>query len=202
VPGQRYTVTLQLNAIAHHLPVGHRWRLALAPDYWPIAWPSPQPATLTVYTGPHTCLTLPVRPPRTSDLDLPAFGPPEHAAPLSAEEMLPGTRTRTFSYDDSQLRLISVSDDGRLRLTGSGIEMYSRLIDTYEISQGQPLTASIQCNWELELARDDWRVRIVTKSRMTADASNFMLTNTLHAYEGSELISSNTWNKSFTRDGN
>jgi putative CocE/NonD family hydrolase len=64
IPCQRYTVTVGLNAIAHSLPAGHRWRVAISPTYWPHAWPSPEPVTLTIFAGPASWLTLPMRPQR------------------------------------------------------------------------------------------------------------------------------------------
>ena len=63
-PGKRYRVRVQLNDIAHVFPAGHRIRVAVSTSYWPIAWPSPEPVTLTLYAGAST-LELPVRPPRT-----------------------------------------------------------------------------------------------------------------------------------------
>ena len=59
-------------------PPGHRIGLALSSSYWPIAWPSPELATLTIDTG-ATMLTLPVRPPRPEDATLRPFDPPESA---------------------------------------------------------------------------------------------------------------------------
>ena len=58
-PGERYTVRVRLNAIAHAFPPGHRLRVAVSPTYWPWAWPSPESVTLTVHDGR---LELPVRP--------------------------------------------------------------------------------------------------------------------------------------------
>ena len=59
-PGRRYAVRLQLNDAAHAFPAGHRIRLALSTTYWPIAWPSPEAATVTVSTG-GSRLSLPIR---------------------------------------------------------------------------------------------------------------------------------------------
>ena len=60
VPGRKYRVEIALNDIAQAFPAGHRIRLALATSHWPIAWPSPEMATLLVSTGNST-LSLPVR---------------------------------------------------------------------------------------------------------------------------------------------
>ncbi len=62
-PGTFYRVRVQLNDIAHAFPAGCRLRLALSTCYWPIVWPSPQAAMLSVRTG-SSVLHLPVRPPR------------------------------------------------------------------------------------------------------------------------------------------
>ena len=61
VPGRRYQVRIQLNDAGAVLPAGHKVRLALSTSYWPMVWPSPEKATLTVLGG---TLDLPVRPPR------------------------------------------------------------------------------------------------------------------------------------------
>ncbi len=63
-PGRRYTVRLQLNDAAHAFPAGHRIRLALSTTYWPIAWPSPEAATVTVSTGGRAFAPDPGRTPR------------------------------------------------------------------------------------------------------------------------------------------
>ena len=60
-PGRRYRATVQLNGVAQAFPPGHRIRLSLSTSYWPLAWPPPKPALLSVYEGSST-LTLPVRP--------------------------------------------------------------------------------------------------------------------------------------------
>ena len=61
-PGQRYEVQLSLNMAGHRFLTGHRLRLALAPNYWPHAWPSPETVQLQLYTGAASHLRLPKRP--------------------------------------------------------------------------------------------------------------------------------------------
>ncbi len=62
-PGELTQATVDIDDIAHHFPAGHRIAVSLSTTYWPIAWPSPDLATLTVTLG-TSHLTLPVRPPR------------------------------------------------------------------------------------------------------------------------------------------
>jgi putative CocE/NonD family hydrolase len=194
VPGQPYTVTVRLNATGQHLPAGCRWRLALSPDYWPMAWPSPEPVTLMVHTGSASRLTLPTRPPQPGDAALPAFAPPESAAPPPTEVTRTGRRERTFHRDIVTGKLVSTSiaDDGGVRFLDNGEVMDAALVDTYTIYEGQPLTAHVQSDWRLTLSRGDWRVRIETRSVMTCDAQNFHVTNTLDAFEGDARIYART----------
>lgn len=54
---------------------------------------------------------------------------------------------------------------------------------------------------ECSLEREGWRTRIVTSSRMTADAEHFHVENTLRAWEGDEPVFERTWHRSVPRDG-
>ena len=59
-PGRRYRVEIQLNEAGHRFAAGNRVRIALSTAYWPISWPAPEKATLTITAGEST-LALPVR---------------------------------------------------------------------------------------------------------------------------------------------
>ena len=61
VPGHAYDVTIDLSLIAHRFKAGNRIRLALSESLWPLVWPSPRVATLTLTHGASS-LDLPVRP--------------------------------------------------------------------------------------------------------------------------------------------
>ena len=49
--GQRYRMRLQLNDCGAGFPAGHRIRLALSTAYWPMVWPAPETATVTISGG-------------------------------------------------------------------------------------------------------------------------------------------------------
>jgi hypothetical protein len=78
VPGERYRVRLQLNDCGTTFPAGHRIRLALSTTYWPMVWPAPHDATVTILAG---TLDLPLRPSRPEDAALPSFPVAETAPP-------------------------------------------------------------------------------------------------------------------------
>jgi predicted acyl esterase len=79
VPGEHYRVHLKLNDCGATFPAGHRIRLALSTAYWPMVWPAPHDATVTILGG---ALDLPARPPRPEDASLPSLPTAETAAPV------------------------------------------------------------------------------------------------------------------------
>ena len=127
-PGQRYTVTITLNGIAHAMPAGHRWRLAVSPTYWPLAWPSPETITLTLFTGQASSITLPVRSPQADDAALPPFEPAEHASYIAHKVLRVPDRQRTVQRDlvSGASQLVDFIDAGCRRLTDSGLEFESK----------------------------------------------------------------------------
>jgi putative CocE/NonD family hydrolase len=189
-PGQRYTVRIRLDVAGHKLLAGHRWRLSVSPTYWPQAWPSPEPVTLTIFTGAASQLTLPVRPPRAEDGGVPPFEPPESSPPLKFEQVESHLHKRFVQRDIGQktLELVDVADSGRKKLLPHGLEFYSQSKDVFTITEADPLSAAIRCKYTMELQRDAWQIRIETSSTMSADAEAFYITNVIDAYEGNTRI--------------
>lgn len=190
LPGEFYDVTLQLNVCGHILPVGHRWRLALSPTYWPHAWPSPEAATLHIRIA-NSQLVLPMRNAGPHDEDLAAFGPAEVADPLAHEMLRKPNRQRLVQYDTAQQpahwSLTDHFDDGREKFLSDGLIYDNDHHDVHTLIEGDPLSAYNRCEREIRIERGDWRVRIETISELTCDADTFFVTNELRAYEGDDL---------------
>ena len=87
-PGKRYQVQVKLNDCAQSLSPGSRLRLAISSSYWPIVWPSPEAATLSVLTGASS-LELPLRQACAKDDELAEFEAAENAAELNATRLRP-----------------------------------------------------------------------------------------------------------------
>ncbi|MEC1522745.1 CocE/NonD family hydrolase [Neobacillus niacini] len=202
VPGERYTVNVRLNAIGHVLPAGHRWQVALSPNYWPHAWPSPEPVTLKVFSSEKTRLTLPVRPPQERDQELPVFGAPETARVAEREILRKESRTRKVHHDliKGEWVLEDFSDEGARRLLGNGVEYGSTNRNIYTIAEGDPLSAEVCCEWTLDVGRGEWQTRLESVSTMKADAERFFITNELTAFEGEKQVFTKKWNTEIPRD--
>jgi predicted acyl esterase len=201
-PGQPYTVTIRLNAIAHRLPAGHRWRVAVSPTYWPHAWPAPAAVTLTLYLGQDSYLQLPVRPSQPQDEAITPFEPPEHAPFLAHRRLRSEARQRTVEHDLIQEKWILVErvEGGLCRLEASGLEFGSTDTNIYTIVEGEPLSAMVRCDRMVSLGRGDWQTRVETSSLMSADAEQFHVTSTLDAYEGNTRVFTRTWHCTVPRD--
>jgi hypothetical protein len=200
-PGETYQVSVRLNVAAHRLVAGHRWRVSVSPTYWPHAWPSPVPVTLTVYMGTESQLSLPVRIPGTLDKTLAPFGDPEGAAMLEFESLRHEDANRTLSYDSvkGQLQMVDRIDDGRNRLS-NGIIYDSVITNIFSILEGQPTSARVECKRQIEVSRDDWVTRVETSSVMTSDKNYFLLTNVLNAFEGPVRVFTKSWTSKICRD--
>jgi predicted acyl esterase len=201
-PGRRYTVTVQLNAIAHVLPVGHRWRLAISPTYWPWAWPSPDPVTLGIFTGGTSALRLPVRPPQPEDRRLAPFDPPEGtpAAPTEVLSMAVHCVTLRRDVAVGRFELTDHHDGPHVRLRESGREYNGSYTCTYSIVEGDPLSACATCESSSVVGRGGWQTRVVTSSVLSADEDTFHVTCVLHGYEGLACVYAKTWTFAVPRD--
>ncbi len=186
-PGKRYDVRVQLDDIAWAFPAGHRIRLAISTAYWPMIWPSPQAATLSVHGGQST-LSLPVRAPR--DEALREFPAAEAAPAQHTEELRAPHNERTIEQDlasgESILRIFD--DFGETRDLDTGMCMGTVARETYHIEPDDPLSASVVTHWTETLAREGWSTRTETVAAMHANAESFYLSGRIEAYEGDELI--------------
>jgi len=201
-PGQRYTVTVRLNAIAHHFSAGHRLRVGISPTNWPHAWPSPTPVQLSVFPE-NSRLILPVRPVRAEDALLPPFAPPEGSAPLQLEWLRTSTDRYLHTHDIVTQRhtLKRSTKDGCFRIVAHGLENESWGDDIFSITEGQPLSASVRCERNIRIARGPWQTRVSTVSVMTSTATHFHVTNALEAFEGETRVFAKNWRFSIARDG-
>ena len=195
VPGQVYTVGVQLNAAAHTLQAGHRWRVAVSPTYWPHAWPSRRAATLTLFIGQDSFILLPVRPPKAMDEKHEPFPEPEGAPLIEAyaERHDSGRRSLHYNPASGELTMLDEIDEGRTHFAASGLTWDARNSNLYAITEGLPLSARVECRREIEISRGEWKTRVKTFSEMSSDQDFFHLTNLLDAYEGEAKVFSKSW---------
>ena len=172
--GQLYRVRIQLNDAASVFPAGHKIRLALSTTYWPMIWPSPEKATLTIVAG---TLDLPLRPAQALDqvrpLPEPVVAPPEKP-----------TRVRPGVARIDRLNL-ELGTEGKFR---------------FHIDEDDPLSAMVETERTQTISRDAWRIRIETRIRLSCTRDAFLLQADLRAWEGASEVCYREWTRSIPRD--
>lgn len=201
-PGRRYRATLPLNGVAQAFPPGHRIRLSLSTSYWPLAWPAPKPALLSVHEHSST-LTLPVRPVDEPD-EVPSspFGEPEGTPPLAMTQVTPSEERWDVKRDliDYRSELDIVKDRGTVRFEDIGLEAGRRAHERYTAVADDFTSVGGETTWTMRFRRDDWDVRVVTHTRLTCSETDFFVDATLDAYEADRRVFSRTWNEQVPRD--
>lgn len=201
-PGRRYRARVQLNGVAQAFPPGHRIRLSLSTSYWPLAWPPPKPALLSVYEDSST-LTLPLRRTEASDEErqLP-FGEPEGTPPVAATQLTPREERWDVKRDlvgyGAELEI--VKDAGTVRFEDTGLDVGRRAYERYTAVADDFTSVGGESTWTMRFSRDDWEVRVVTSTVLRCGEAEFRVDATLDGYEGDRRVFSRVWNETLPRD--
>lgn len=202
VPGQMTEATVTLEAVANAFPAGHRIALSLSTTYWPIAWPSPEAATLTIRTG-ESRLTLPVRPSRPEDADLRPFDPPEAAekTPHRYEDH-PDAMVRRVTHDllSGRYRVDFPRWTGITHMPDIGHVHRAQGLSRYEVTEGDPLSATTITRFRVEIARGDAICEHYSEGRLTCDATHFRVEVDLTVRENGQVIHEGRWDERIERD--
>ncbi len=199
-PGKPERVTLTLNNIAQRFPEGHRVRLAISSSYWPLAWPSPRPARLTIYPE-NSRLILPSRPPRAEDLLLRGLGEPRKAPAPPATLLAPAERRWTVTLDlgSNRVELHVINNDPRIRLEEHGLEVGREAREIYSYLNNNYATVRGFVEQVRHFKRGDWEVQTVTRTTLTSTEESFLIRATLDAYEGDARVFARSWDEEIGR---
>jgi putative CocE/NonD family hydrolase len=202
-PGRFYSVAVDLNLCGHRFMAGHRIRLSIASAYWPLIWPAPSAATLTVRTG-ESVLSLPTL--TSPGIEI-TFPPPAHG-PLTPITTLDPGLIRRYSQQDHVTgehtyvteAVGGVFGEGVLRFDEIGTEVAHSLKRELTIKDDDPLSARYVLTQTFEMGRDGWRTRIDVELTMRSDRDTFYLTGVLNAFEGEAHVMTKTWEQAIARD--
>ncbi|MCQ4118437.1 CocE/NonD family hydrolase [Rhodococcus tibetensis] len=203
--GRKYRIRLQLNGAAQVFPAGHRVRLSLSTSYFPLAWPPPEPVTLTVSTG--GTLTLPVRPPRDEDdARLRDLGQPRAAEKLAVTRLRQGEHHwRTIRDLESSTSTLEIVDDqGSFRIDEIGTVVSRATREWFSFRGNDVNSARGETQTVRRYERDDWRTEVRTRTILTSTATEFVITAELDAYEldaahGDRRVHSQNWHRRIPR---
>jgi predicted acyl esterase len=175
-PGAFIDVELPLKLTARRLAAGSRLRLALSGSLWPLLWPSPEPADLTIDLA-HASLDLPVR---VAAWNEPAFeiplapGAPDDPAGHALLKSRSDGRDATFEETASPSRFTVRDRDLHVERSGADVtcQMTRGGDNRWRVTQG---TA-----WR----RGEWACAVEAEVELTADAEAFHIRERLVARLG------------------
>lgn len=195
------TVTVRLNAAGHHLRAGHRWRVAVSPVYWPHAWPSPHAVTLQLDTT-ASFLTLPVRHESMPACTPMQFAPVELMPEVGITDLRAEHRRRYEVVDQTThaYALHDENDHGAFQ-RADGLTYDHVSADRYFLTDGDPLSARTECEHRITIGRGAWQTRVETWSEIRCDATHFIVTNRIRAYEGDVQVLVKDFHERIARDG-
>lgn len=205
-PGRAYEVAVPLFAIGHAFAAGNRIRVSVSASLWPWAWPSPEAVAVELDTG-YGEVTLPVRTPRPAEEqdDHGSYAPPREVPPHTVEfTPIAGERQVHWNAETCEQTITATPADGTMVDRADGLTRTGRDLNRFRLTEGDPLSATVECEREETIGRGEWATRVRTWSRMTADTSEFLVVNRLCAYEGSgereREVFSRSWTLTVPRD--
>ncbi|MHB1869488.1 MAG: CocE/NonD family hydrolase [Steroidobacteraceae bacterium] len=203
-PGRFYDVHVALNVCGHRFPPGHRIRVSIGTAYWPMVWPAPYPAALSIDTSAST-IELPVR--HATGGPQVAFEPPAHGPMTPVTVVDPGSVRRISIQDHVTGENTYITEgigglfgEGILRLDDIDFQVAHTLKRELTIRDDDPLSAHYVLTQSYEMGREGWRTQIATRADMHSDRENFYLIGTLTARLNGEWVAERQWNVTIARD--
>ncbi len=187
---QWFDVSIPLDSIAQRIPAGHRIRLAIATQAWPLVWPASRAMTLEVDAA-ATFLSLPTLSPEdTHRLTIDSPESPAVPLPLELTWLDPVRRRRTARRDVS-LGLAErcyIKDDGRYRIGEHGMEVSARGSLIYRSLGEDPLSAEADFCYRIRHARGAWNVGVECEVQVCSTAEAFIVSGEYRALEEGTVV--------------
>ncbi|NDR58831.1 CocE/NonD family hydrolase [Aliiruegeria sabulilitoris] len=201
--GTYETVTVKLSACGHRFRPGHRLRVSIGTAYWPIIWPAPEAATLTIDTA-ASLLRLPVRDGGDS---YPGFEPAVQGPSCPVTMLRPAETERRVSTDFLTGEVTYVTEgrggifgEGVLQFDEIGTSLSHNLRRELRIHPDDPLSACFKLHQEYEMGREGWFSASVLDAEMTCDAETFFLEARMRVTLNGEDVMEREWDEELARN--
>ncbi|MEO9337664.1 CocE/NonD family hydrolase [Mesorhizobium sp. SB112] len=205
-PGKFYDVKVKLCDCGHRFNAGHKVRIAISSAYWPMVWPAPTAATISLVAG-ESSVNLPVRRAVLQDEGEVVLSEPEQAALTPITTLSEGSLLRYTMQDHLTGDTLYVTD-GEGGVFGEGIYRFDEIDTLVEhslkremtINDNDPLSAKGKIIQRYRTGREGWMTTVDLVTEMTCDFENFYLTAKLEAYEDDTLFFEKSWSETTKRD--
>ncbi len=166
-PGQPVVIELALTITAHRFRRGHRIRAAFSESLWPLVWPSPHTATLTLSLA-ETSLHLPVRtPPEVeSPMPIPLAAPAPSSANVGPSLEIIETSSGARVVEAWPVATETLADLGET-VTGSGPNLI------LSMTAGEPSSCVWNSRQTARYRREGWDIELTSEVTLTASERVF-----------------------------
>ncbi len=192
-PGEVFECTIRLNDVVQLVPAGHRLRLSIATQAWPLIWPAPDKMTFTLHTG-SSSLSIPVYEGCLERNPEPHFEQPALPPPLDVTWLRPVHRERKIEHDviSGETRRRYRKDDGWYRIEEHGLEVDSTSTQDYWIQainvDGGNSPVGGEFTTRLITRRGSWETCLECKISQTATREAFVIKGELLASENGQSV--------------
>ncbi|KOS63601.1 CocE/NonD family hydrolase [Lysinibacillus agricola] len=203
-PGEKVKAFVDLDCCGHQFNEGHRIRLTLATTFWPMFWPMPEDATLTLNLETAT-FSLPIF--NGNQITGPNMNP--ESAPLTPITILQEGRVdRSISYDILSDTWTCITD-GVGGVFGEGIYRFDEIDVTVEhnlkreltLSNSDPLSAKYTIYQKMKIGRDGWWIDANITITKTSDQENFRIVGDMDIKENDRYAFQKKWDQKIERFG-
>ena len=193
--GKYYSYQLELDVCGHQVTKGNFLRLSLSNQYWPVLWPNAQDNMLTLKLDTAR-LNIPVlRDYQT--INMPAPQPEFQDKRVAVRQ----TALARNSSDENGLSVITIDADFGAYLDPiTGIEMGSKVQESFTIQDGNPLSAHTRSAFHHTLkGNNGWDISTDTHVEMKSDAEYFLIEARLEAFVKGESVFVKNWQEKIRR---
>ena len=187
--GKYYDLQLRLNDIAHEIQPGHKLRLSISTNYFPMAWPLGKKCTVTIDCK-NSSMTLPIR--HKPDRELPVsetyFQPPQSAKIDEREEISAGHSEKTIQRDGSRAVMRISETGGRVRNIATDWTYGRDSFQTYTVDDTDPLKTTAAYETKAYFKRGDFEASTHSVMAFSCDEKDFILKAEIKAFHIGEAI--------------
>ena len=199
VPDVPFDIVVPCNFTAYRFRRGHRIRLAVSGAYWPLVWPAPSPATLTLDPS-ASGLELPSPTGNSLEAPAPSFAGPAMAPGIAVAPLEPARRSRRIARHGDARMVVTIKDRNGTTRPEDGTTFGSATIERYAMDPGDPGSAGTACARHWMTARGGWLVRGRTRTTLRLSDGGFIVRVGLTTRLGEEKAVSRTWSAVLPRD--
>lgn len=199
IPGKTETIEIELNECGYQFLPGHKIRISLSTNYWPMVLPPPEVVTAKIKLGPEAVVTLPIRAGRDSI----EVAEPVNPDPLPVYQTHSPEQNRRWVDRDLQTgetHYHLIDDSGESEMPGHGLRTRHYHHDCWSITAEDPLSCRATSEYICWMSRDDWSIRTESESIFSCDSDNFYMEATVTAYESDKQVNQRQWKKTIKRD--